>query len=171
MIEHAADGAGDAPTSYDTHLGGFFDAREMDASTLNQPEVLKQLKTARGQLKEVLHEYQVGDSAAREMFATVDGYIKNPRTPEAMDQERETSMAMLEKKWGGETEAMIKTAQRVLNELDKKVPGLADSIVSSGAANNAEFIAHLANLGKKHGAKFTNSMGVSMLDSLWSKKV
>jgi len=170
-IEHAADGAGDAPTSYSDHLSGFFDGRLMDANVLNQPEMVEQLQEARKQLDGVLKEYQVGDSAARQMFTTVDGYIRNPRTPDAMDQERETSLALLEKKWQGETEAMIKTAQRVLNELDKKVPGLADSIVSSGAANNADLIAHLANLGKKHGAKFTNSMGVSMLDSLWSKKV
>lgn len=170
MIEHAPEGAGDAPTSYDPHLAGFFDAKEMEASTLNQHELKEQLQTARKQLDGVLSEYQVGDSAARQMFSTVDGYIKSPRSPEAMDQERESTMASLEKKWGAETSSRIAIAQRVLNELDRKVPGLADSLVNTGAANNADLIIHLSNLGKQHGVKFSSDMGKSTLDALWSKK-
>lgn len=156
LIEHAADGAGDAPVSYDVPLGGFFDGKEMDAGTLDQHEFKEQLQTARKQLDGVLHEYQVGSGAAREMFSAVDGYIKNPRSPEAMDQERETTMAALELKWGAETSLMISYAQRMLNELERKVPGISDSIVNTGAANNIKLITHLANLGKAR--KLTGSM-------------
>lgn len=170
IIEFAPDGAGDPATSYDTHLNGFFDARLMNASVLDQPELKEQLQTARKQLDGVLREFAVGDSAARSMLAAADGYFKNPRSPEAMDQEKGKTMEALELKWGNETKSMISTAQRVLDEIDKKVPGLADSLVDSGAANNAEIITHLANLGKKHGAKFASSMGISMLDELWSKR-
>lgn len=170
IIQFAEDGAGDPATSYDTHLAYLFDARELSASVLNEPERKEQLQTARKQLDGVLREFAVGDSAARQMVTAADGYFKNPRSPEAMDQEREKTMEALELKWKGDTKSMISTAQRVLDEIDKKVPGLADSLVDSGAANNADLIIHLANLGKKHGAKFASSMGVSMLDELWSKR-
>lgn len=168
IIEFAPDGAGDPATSYDSQLNGFFDSKIMDASVLDQPELKEQLQTARKQLDGVLREFAVGDSASRQMFAVADGYLKAPRSPEAMEIEKGSTMEALELKWGNETKSMISTAQRVLDEIDKKVPGLADSLVESGAANNADLIIHLANLGKKHGAKF--SAGTSMLDQLWSKK-
>ena len=168
VIQFAEDGAGDPATSYDSQLNSVFDSRILDASVLDQPELKEQLQTARKQLDAVLRDFEVGGSAAQQMFAAADSYFKSPRSPEAMDQEREKTMAALDLKWGNETKSMISTAQRVLDEIDKKVPGLADSLVESGAANNADLIIHLANLGKKHGAKF--SAGTSMLDHLWSKK-
>ncbi len=157
VISFAEDGAGDPPASYDMHLSGFFDGREMDAAVRNQHELREQLTAARTGLKEALTEYQVGDTAAREMFAAVKGYVDNPRSPERIEADRETTMAALQKKWGGETDKMIKAAQQVLNEISRKVPGLADTLVATGAANDFKTIVHLANIGKRRG----------YLQSLW----
>jgi len=153
VIQFAPDGAGDPPSSYDGHLGSFFDGRESDAIQLNQHEHLEQLRTARGQIKQVLSEYQVGNHAATELFASAREYIDNPRTVEVMTQEREATMKAMTRKWGSDTPKMIKAAQEVFNDLCRKVPGLAYTMIETGAANDLKFIVHLANIGKRTGSK------------------
>lgn len=153
VIEFAPDNAGDPPTSYDPHLSGFFDAKELDAAVLNKHELKEQLQAARGQVKEALHLYSIGDNAAREMFAAVQQRLDYPRTPEAIGKEREATMTALTKKWGADTPKMIKHAQEVFNDLCRKVPGLADTMIATGAANDPKIIVHLANIGKRTGSK------------------
>jgi len=145
------DNMGDPPASYDLHLSGFFDGFEKDAAVLNKTEHLEQLRAARAGLKEALTEAQIGDTAAREMFAQVRNYVTNPRSPERMESERAETMTALEKKWGNDTPKMIEAANKVFHEMCRKVPGLAESMIETGAANDLKTIVHLANIGKRRG--------------------
>jgi hypothetical protein len=148
---YAADGAGDPPVSYDPVLCSFFDGREIGARQADEHEKAEELATAREGLREVLTSFQVGSSAAQEMFSTVNEYINYPRDDAYLEREKAETMAALQKKWGPDTDRMITGAQRVLNEVSRKVPGLADTMVNTGAANNIKIITHLANIAKRRG--------------------
>lgn len=150
------DNMGDPPASYDLHLSGFFDGFEKDAAVLNKTEHLEQLRAARSGLKEALTEAQIGDVAAREMFAQVRNYVTNPRSPERMESERAETMSALQLKWGDDTPKMISAANKVFHEMCRKVPGLAESMIETGAANDLKTIVHLANIGKRRG--YTQSL-------------
>lgn len=152
IIDRTPDGGGDPPSSYDTHLGTLFDGPMMDASVLDQHELKEQLTSARDALKGVLTEYQPGNFATQEMISVVSEYSRSPRSDAAVQQEYETTRASLQRKWGDQYNTMVAGAQRVLNEVCRRVPGMADTLADSGVLNNERFIIHMANLAqKRHG--------------------
>lgn len=140
---------GDPLDDYSRILNSAFDGAAHSARSEGETERAAQMDKAVRELNSVFVESKTPSGLVKEFAAAFKDHIDRPRTADQVERVTEQTMADLGKLYGKDFDKNLAGARRIIDELDRRMPGLKETLSSTGLGSNKTIVnqaIHLARI-------------------------
>lgn len=143
-------GEGEPVADYTIHgLDDFYEPLIKDARSIKDDDGVAMFQQAKEATNQAFKDYYVGPVRAKEIMMLAKKYHAGTGS-ENLEAVNASVMAKLKAEEGTRTDKLLAGAQRVTNDLIKRIPGFKE-IVDKGLGSNETFIRAMINAARKKG--------------------